>query len=129
MPATLTIVDQSTAGQTLNEWKLEVLTEHITIHELIRSRVYQEVQDHNQDQPEVYNGLVVPTNAEQSLNGVKVKRPLDWKKQVEIALSAFENKQMLILIDDHQAQSLDEVIEIEPTTKVAFLRLVLLVGG
>lgn len=50
MSATLTIRDENLAGQSLREWKLEVLTERLTIRELIRSRVYQEVQDYNRGQ-------------------------------------------------------------------------------
>ena len=44
---TLTIRDEELAGTTIHEFSLDFLTEHITVRELIRSRVYQEVQDHN----------------------------------------------------------------------------------
>jgi hypothetical protein len=46
LPATLTIRDESLTGTPTREWMLEVLTERLTVRELIRSRVYQEVQDH-----------------------------------------------------------------------------------
>jgi hypothetical protein len=83
VPATLTIRDQSTGGGTLHEFALEVLTERITVRELIRSRVYQEVQDYNRRQPPVFQGLVQPTDAERALNGFKLKKPrqIDWKQQ------------------------------------------------
>ena len=41
MPATLTIRDESTSGKTLQEFALEVLTERITVRELIRSVLQQ----------------------------------------------------------------------------------------
>jgi hypothetical protein len=131
MAATLTVRDQTTAGQTLHEFALEVLTEHLTVRELIRSRVYQEVQDYNLHQPERFRGLVQPTDAEQSLNGYKLKKPrsIDWKKQYEKALDAFEANRFLLLINDRQAESLDEEIVIEPGTCVSFLKLTPLVGG
>ncbi|MBI3467989.1 MAG: hypothetical protein HY000_33700 [Planctomycetes bacterium] len=131
MTATLTIRDETTAGQTLGEWALEVLTDRITVRELIRSRVYQEVQDYNLKQPEVFRGLVQPTDAEQTLNGFKLRkgRQIDWKRQCEKALEAFEQNRVLILVDEHQAESLDEEIEVKPGTEVTFLRLVPLVGG
>ena len=131
MTATLTIRDETTSGQVLNEWSLDVLTEWITVRELIRSRVYQEVQDYNHSQPEYFRGLVQPTNAEQSLNGFKLRkrRTLDWKPQFEKAITAFEANQIIILISDRQVSSLDEEIEIKPGTLVSFLRLTLLVGG
>ena len=52
MSATLTIRDETAGGQPLHEWALEVLTERMSVRELIRSRVYQEVQDYNQSQPD-----------------------------------------------------------------------------
>lgn len=131
MTATLTIRDETTSGQILNEWSLDVLTEWITVRELIRSRVYQEVQDYNHSQPEYFRGLVQPTDAEQSLNGFKLRkrRTLDWKPQFEKAITGFEANQIIILINGQQVSSLDEEIEIKPGTLVSFLRLTLLVGG
>src|SRR5205807_9397876 len=46
----LTISDQTTAGETTGACVLDLLTERITVRELIRSRVYQEVQDYNVNQ-------------------------------------------------------------------------------
>ena len=131
MTATLLIRDETTSGQILNEWSLDVLTEQITVRELIRSRVYQEVHDFNHRQPEYFRGLVQPTDAEQSSNGFKLRkrRTLDWKPQFETAIAAFETNQILILVNDRQALSLDEVFETRPGTQISFLRLTLLVGG
>jgi hypothetical protein len=131
MPVTLSIRDETTSGRLLNEWSLQCLTERLTVRELIRSRVYQEVQDFNLKQPEIFRGLVQPTDAEQTLNGFKLRktRALDWKLQFDRAVAAFEANQILILVDDRQAISLDEEVQITPGTKVSFLRLTFLVGG
>lgn len=131
MPATLTIRDETTAGQVEGEWTLDFLTEHITVRELIRSRVYQEVQDYNLKQPLTFRGLVQPTDAERTLNGVKMKAPrqIDWKKQFETACEAFEAGRVLILAGEHQCETLEEKIEIKVDTVVSFLRLTPLVGG
>ena len=127
----LTISDQTTAGETTNACVLDLLTERITIRELIRSRVYQEVQDYNLKQGQVFNGLVQPDETEKTLTGWKLKKPrqLDWKRQLDRALEAFEGNQILILVNDRQAESLDEEIVLEPQTTVTFLRLMPLVGG
>jgi hypothetical protein len=131
MPTTVKVRDKSTAGGSLHEFALEILTERITVRELIRSRVYQEVQDYNQKQPEIFCGLVQPTDAEATLNGFKLKkrRPIDWKKQFDKAIEAFESNRILILVDDKQVDSLDQEIEVKPGTEVSFLRLTMLVGG
>src|SRR5947209_3678702 len=130
MATTVMIRDETASGDTLQEWALEVLTERITVRELIRSRVYQEVQDHNRKGGEVYRGLVQPEGAEAALNGVKLKTPrqIDWKAQFKKATDAFKAGQILILRGDRQADSLDEEIELQPGTVVSFLKLTLLVG-
>jgi len=131
MSATLTIRDETAGGQPLHEWALEVLTERVSVRELIRSRVYQEVQDYNQKQPDRFRGLIQPSEAEQTLNGCKLpkKRHIDWKAQFAKATEAFERKQFLILVNDKQVDSLDEEIEIEPGTTATFLKMTMLVGG
>lgn len=131
MSATLTIRDETLNGDSLSEWALEVLTERITIRELIRSRVYQEVQDYNRSRADVFRGFIQPEGAEKALNGWKLKKPrqLDWKKQFDRGVEAFEKNQVLILVNDRQAECLDDEIEVGPETRVTFLRLTPLVGG
>ena len=43
----LKVCDETTAGEKTGEFVMDLLTERITVRELIRSRVYQEVQDYN----------------------------------------------------------------------------------
>ena len=134
MPATLTIHDETASGQRTNSLSLDFLTERITVRELIRSRVYQEVQDYNQRKPETFRGLVQPTETEKTLNGSEFKprdhkRDVDWKQQFEKACDAFSRNGFFILIDDRQAESLDEVIELRAGTEVSFVKLTPLVGG
>lgn len=131
MPATLTIRDETVSGQSLREWALEFLTERITVRELIRSRVYQEVKDYNAKRPEIYQGLVQPSDAEQTLNGFKLRKAqqINWETQFNKAIEAFEANQILILVGDKQVEGLEDEIEVKPSTKVTFLRLTPLVGG
>ncbi len=132
MSTTLTVRDQETTGKTVNKFSLTFLNEHITVRELIRSRVYQEVKDHNAKQNQTeFRGLVQPTDAERTLNGYRLKKPrqIDWKEQFDKAVEAFERRGILILVNDRQVESLDEEIEVRTDTTVSFLRLTLLVGG
>ena|SRR5579863_2683343 len=131
MTATVTIRDETLGGNAAGEWDLDVLTERVTVREIIRSRVYQEVQDYNVKQGQVFRGLIQPEEAEKSLNGWALKKPrlLDWKKQFDRAIEAFEANQILILVNDRQVDLLDDEITIAPRTTVTFLRLMPLVGG
>lgn len=132
MGATLIIHDETTTGTKSPEFALEFLTERITVRELIRSRVYQEVQDYNLQKRDNFDGLIRPTDAEQALNGAKPSRHrhhVEWKPQYEAAVAAFQKNGFLVLVGDRQVEGLDEVIEIKPDTRVTFLKLVLLAGG
>ena len=136
MGAVLTVRDESlTTGTTDRSFTLEFPTERITVRELIRERVYQEVQDYNRERASGsgrFRGLVQPTDAEVMLNGefkVKGGREVDWKQQFEKACEAFESNRVVVLVGEKQAASLEEVIEIGRGTEVTFLRLVMLVGG
>src|SRR3954464_1531884 len=104
MPALLTVNDQTPTGKTTHSVTLEFPTERVTVRELIRSRVYQEVQDYNRRRPETFRGLVQPTDAEETLNGFRVRdrREIDWKRQFEKACEAFERNGFFVLIDDRQ---------------------------
>ena len=103
--------------------------------ELIRSRVYQEVQDYNLRQRAAggggvgttFRGLVTPGDAERALNGaMKLRKPreIDWKDQFEKAQDAFERNGFFVLVDDKQAESLDERVTLRADTSVIFIRSV-----
>lgn len=136
MPVTVTIRDESAAGEVFHELPLEFPTERITVRDLIRERVYQEVQDFNRKQDEqVFRGLVQPTDTERVLNGprqeyrLKKHRQIEWKPQFEKAQDAFTRTGFLILINDVQAESLEQEFEITHDTQLSFVKLTLLVGG
>lgn len=132
MSTTVTIRDEEMSGKTVNEFSLDGLAERITVRELIRSRVYQEVKDHNaRSHGSDFRGLVQPTGSERTLNGYRLQKPrsIDWKEQFAKALEAFNKNQVLILVNDRQVAALDEEIELTAHATVSFLRLTLLVGG
>ena len=131
MPATITVHDETASGQKTNSFTLACLTERLTVRELIRSRIYQEVQDYNLKAPEYFRGLVEPSEAEKTLNGYKLKqrRKIDWEEQYKRALDAYERNGFFVLIGDRQAESLDQTFEVKVDTEVSFVKLVPLVGG
>jgi hypothetical protein len=131
LPATLTIYDESATGETLLELTLDVSAERITIRDLIRQRVWHEVEEYNRRKPDTFRGLGQPTDSERTLNGYKLKRPraIDANTQIAKAIDAFQGNQIVMLVDDHQVESLDEEIILGPKTRVSFLRLTPLVGG
>jgi hypothetical protein len=131
MPATLTVHDETPSGQKTNTFTLDCLTERTTVREVIRARIYQEVQDYNQREPGCFNGLVQPLDAERVLNGYQLRsgRKIDWQAQYQRALDAFERNGFFVLVGNQQAESLDQEFNVCVDTEVSFVKLVPLVGG
>jgi hypothetical protein len=129
----LLIRDESTAsvGKTEHTFTVHVSGEKISIRELIRQRVTQEVEDFNSRQPAIFRMLVQPSDTERTLNGFKFHKPrlVDPITQYEKAIEAFEGNGFIVLVDDHQIERLDDEIALHPETSVTFLKLVPLVGG
>lgn len=133
MAISISIRDETTAGEILHESVLELLAARVTVREMIRERILQEVSAYNRLQAEhPFRGLVQPTATESLLNAAppgKEKRAVDWRKQFEVACKAFEHNGFVVLVDDRQVENLDEEITVQAETTVSFLRLVPLVGG
>lgn len=134
MSVSVLIRDEMLGGANAEPFVLEFPSERMSIRELIRERVYQEVEDHNRGGPEQHPSrmkLVEPTKQQAELNGEKERRPrqIDWKAQFEKACEAYEKGRIIVLVADKQTRSLDEMVELTRGVEVTFLRLVLLVGG
>ncbi|MEY9993752.1 hypothetical protein ABIE67_005784 [Streptomyces sp. V4I8] len=127
----VTFVDETTSGSRSDGWGLEIAEERLTVRELIRCRVFQEVAEYNARTPEVFQGLVQPQDAERVVNGyaMRTARRIDPEAQTELALQAFAGNGFLVLVGDRQVTDPDEEIELALGTEITFLKLVALVGG
>jgi len=127
----LKIKDETFAGDVLNEIELEIATQEIAVKDIIKMRVEREVENYNRRADKFFNGLVVPTDAEKTLNGYKMKHnaKIDAEKQVYLALAAFQKNGFFVLIDDVQSESLDQIVKIGENTKISFIKLTPLIGG
>ncbi len=134
MAICVTIYDETLSGERSGGLRLDLLSSTITLRELIRRRVFEEVQEYHAAPPSaVFRGLVTPTETEAALNGLKadhtVKQRVDWEAQYERALSAFARNGFFVLVGDRQVESLDEELTLRVDTEVSFVKLVPLVGG
>jgi hypothetical protein len=134
MLTSLKIFDTTTASigkKPEHSFTVHVSGENTTARELIRLRIFQEVQEYNDRQPESFWMLVQPGEAERTLNGYRFRKPrlVDPQAQFEMAIQAFESNGFIVLVDDEQVTSLDDPIGLRPETSVTFLKLVPLVGG
>ncbi|MCH2193432.1 hypothetical protein [Kordia sp.] len=129
---TITIKDQSFTGDILSQIQIAVKSEIVTVKDIIEARVTSEVEAYNNKLPDYFKGFIRPTESEQTLNGYKLKKSrakIDAEQQTFIALNAFQQNGYLVLVDDQQAESLEQEVLVTGATTVSFVKLTPLVGG
>ena len=127
----VTFRDETATGTPVAEVRIEGLPERMTVRELIRLRVREEVARHNARPSDRFNGLVRPEGAEAELNGYRLREPrlLDWERQAETAEKAFLANGFFVLAGDRQVEDLDEEVDLAADPDLVFVRLVALAGG
>lgn len=128
---TINIKDETAGGKVTNELKVSFKDNLTTVQDIIKARVHAEVESYNKRMPEYFKGLVQPKDAETTLNGfrVKEKRKVDAEKQILTALDAFNKNGYFVLIDNIQAENLEQMVVINANTSISFVKLTPLVGG
>ena len=129
MPLELPVRDETTSGESRSAGVFQFDNARLTLREIIRLRVQQEVARFNSADYEMFQGLVQPEESERVLNGVRTRPVLDAQKQLAKAIAAFKGNGFLVLLDDRQIIDLDELLHLTAQSKITFLRLVPLVGG
>lgn len=131
MVQTLTIQDETVMGDVIQSFTIEIPTDTMTVSELIRERVFQEVATYNNKQPTQFRGLIQPSDIELQLNQATPRsfKPIDPEKQYYVALDAFKNNRIIVLVNDKQAEQLEEQVSLTAHSHVSFIRLIPLVGG
>jgi hypothetical protein len=130
MPA-LTIHDRTTVGRGVASFTIDDVPDRITIRELIRTRVRDEVARYNLRPVETFRGLVSPEGAVREQLGYRLRRPrrIDWERQADAAIEAFGRNGFFILVNGRQVTELDEEISVTDRSDIAFVELVQLIGG
>jgi hypothetical protein len=129
MPLALSVHDETTSGESRSAGIFQFDNTKLSLREIIRLRVQQEVARFNEADYEMFQGLVQPEESERVLNGVRTRPILDAQKQFTKAIAAFKGNGFLVLLDDRQIMDLDETLHLTAQSKITFLRLVPLVGG
>jgi hypothetical protein len=129
MSLALSVHDETTSGESRSAGIFQFDNVSLTLREIIRLRVQQEVARFNEADYEMFQGLVQPEESERVLNGVRTRPVLDPQKQFTKAIAAFNGNGFLVLLDDRQIMDLDETLHLTAQSKITFLRLVPLVGG
>jgi|HigsolmetaAR206D_1030411.scaffolds.fasta_scaffold06923_3 hypothetical protein len=134
MQTEITVRDELATGlgTPITEFVLELPNNYITVRELIRQRIEQEIAAYNAQQASNLNSFM-QLQGQELLNpqrpAIRTIAKLNVEQQLELACSAFERNGLLILIDERQVDHLDDYVNLNPQTVVTFLKLVPLVGG
>lgn len=130
MSVALKIVDQTLGIHPPVTRELRLVSERITLRELLKRRIDEEVAGLNAGGGDEIKPLVAPMEQEVRLNGEKsTRRMVDPERQLAAAVEAFERRRIVIIVDARQVLDLDQAIVVTPDTEVRFLKLVPLVGG
>jgi hypothetical protein len=130
MSVALKIVDQTLGIHPPIIRELRLVSERITLRELLKRRIDEEVAELNAGGGDEIKPLVAPMEQESRLNGEKpTRRTVDPERQLAAAVEAFERRRIVIIVDSRQVLDLDQAIVVTPDTEVRFLKLVPLVGG
>ncbi|MEU8969266.1 hypothetical protein AB0D11_08300 [Streptomyces monashensis] len=129
--AAVTFRDETATGRLVGAWQVAGLPDRMTVRELIRHRVREEVARYNASPGNHFSGLVRPDDAETELNGYRLREPrrIDWERQAEIAEHAFQSNGFFLLAGDRQVEDLDEVVDLTTDPDLVVIKLVALVGG
>jgi len=94
------VVRDRTPGREGEDLTLVDLLQRLTLRDLIRTRVRDEVARCNADRGGNFRGLVQPEDAEETPRGFRVPhgRRLDWEKQARVAEQAFEQNRFFVLV-------------------------------
>ena len=131
MITTITIKDTSATGEVKHQRQIQLPSSTLPIEEIIKARVYEEVQAYNKKAPTYSNYLVQPTEGEAFLNRSKFnkRRQIDAEQQYYIALDAFQKNGFFVLVDDRQISELGTMVSLKDHSEVSFIKLTPLVGG
>lgn len=127
----MTFRDETATGKFLQSFAVSDVPDRISVRELVRLRVREEVARHNAAPSAYYAGLIRPEDADPEGSGYRLRaaRRLDWEAQADVACRAFERNGFFVLVADRQVESLDDVVDLIAASDVAFVKLVPLVGG
>lgn len=140
------VVGQADKDISIPNLAIEILNEEITVSNLIKETVSEAIDhisqnlgyDVSQAQTALNRQYLSDADIqEQAQKGeVKLTQENDSEQEyiskaqeIKKARQAFDNGVYIIIVDGQQADSLDQVLHLTPTSKVSFIRITPLVGG
>jgi hypothetical protein len=128
--ATVMLRDETTAGRDLSSFSL-VVPDNITMRDLIRLRVREEVARHNAGDDRSGTPLLGGAHSRhhRTVGRTRRRQRLNWEEEADRAVAGFTTNAYFVLIAGRQVTDLDELISCDDSLSVVFVQLVPLAGG
>ncbi len=128
-PITVTIKDVTGAGKVTGTITIESIDSRITLRDLIRIQVREEVARYNATLTGIFRGLAMPAGALPASGGFALPagRGVEWEQQADRTLDAWAHGGFSVRVGDRWVSSLNEVLELTAESDIRFVRLVRLV--
>ena len=120
MPS-VTLHDRTSTGVPTGTITLPGLPDGITLRQLIRWRVREEVARANLGPWRTLIGLVHPADP--------ARTPIDWQVQADVAIDQFLANDYIVLVNSVQVLDLETRIDLKKDPEVWFIRLTPLAGA
>ena len=129
--ATLTIQDRTATGTPTGSIDLPNVPDRVTLRDLIRLRVREEVARYNLAPGMNFAGFVQPDGATPGSHGYVMPAPrrIEWERQADIAIDSFLRNGFFVMVNGRQETDLAHEIALGSDLDVAFIKLTPLVGG
>jgi hypothetical protein len=111
--------------------ELRLISERMTAKDLLERRISEDMAAESRDNAEHLN-LIHPRNKETKLNGARtfgVATQDRLETRLSVAITALNKGTFIMLLDDRQVTSDDELVTLKENSAVTFIKLVPLVGG
>ncbi len=131
MKEMLKIHDEDARGNRFHTIRIINDQDELTVKEIIKRRIENEICKFNLQRPICFFSLVQPEDSEITLRGFRLRehRAIDWQTQFKVAIDAFEKKHFIVNANGKDLQSLDDVISIDQDTDVVMIKFMEIVGG
>ena len=129
--ARLTIEDRTGTGRPTGSITLPNVPERITLRELIRLRVREEVARYNLQPGTHFEGFVQPDGSQVEASGylLAIPRRIDWERQADVAISAFLRNGFFVMVNGRQETNLEAELALSGVLDIGFIKLTPLSGG
>jgi len=122
-----TIIFGLPTGQRLSHLRLALPAARLAVRELIAHKVQQEVEECLTHQRSELSGEYL--SPEELLRAVPSATPGTVGDEIARAQQAFAARVYMIVVDNRRVWELADVLTLDPTTQVEFIKILPLVGG